>query len=62
MGEGAEKGVGQQAGNLNLRQSDGCDVSCLKQRDVLKKKEGHNHGGCRHAPVALGALRTFITY
>lgn len=39
MGEGAEKGVGQQAGNLNLRQSDECGVSSLKQRDVLKTRK-----------------------
>lgn len=39
MGEGTEKGVGQQAGNLNLRQSDGCGVSSLKQRDVLKTRK-----------------------
>lgn len=36
MGEGAEKGVGEQAGNLSLGQSNGCSVSPLEQRDALK--------------------------
>lgn len=38
MGESAEKGVGEQAGNLNLWQSNGCSVSSLKQWDALKTK------------------------
>lgn len=36
MRESAEKSVGKQAGYLNLRQSDGCSASALKQRDGLK--------------------------
>lgn len=38
VGEGAEKGVGEQAGDLNLRERDGRGASLLKQRDALKTR------------------------
>lgn len=36
MGERAEKGVGEQAGNLDLGESDGRRASLLQQGDALK--------------------------
>lgn len=33
--KGTVEGIGKQAGDLNVRQSDGCRVSTLKQRDGL---------------------------
>ena len=39
MWEGAEESVGEEAGNLNLRQRDGCTLSLLKQRDGLSTQK-----------------------
>lgn len=43
MREGAEERVSEQAGYLNLRQSDGRSVSRLKQRDGLKNTDTLHH-------------------
>lgn len=60
MGESAEKGVGEQAGDLKLWQSNGCSVSLLKQGDALKTKTTTVTAACLWAGGAAG-VRTFIT-